>query len=396
MCRIASGTVAALALLGLVAVLTGCSRQRRANLEPSPSALLLWRLGKWHFRRHEDSSALLAYHQAKQVQEQAMTVGSCLTPQLLADIGSAMDSNTSSPVALSQKLEVYEELAFVMESFVWEDHFLQLSDQTEMLKEIGLAAHGLQAVELEMATWKVALRLCLTTRCEQTIRHAELLLRIGVSLSKQPSQDMEKVLDVYEEAEEIFVTLDKKAHPLYAILVHNVGATAGQRGDRKGEKESFEKALDIYRNTSKNYTETYTSLLYEVALAREEMGDLDGSLEAFQEAERAFLHNEHISEKLRLTHVVVIGDMRRNSGDIAGAQHAYEIAQKVHQRSGTLNTPQGRLVQKNLKDIRSTLQQLPQKQRALLERELEVHRRPGQPETAEEVQDGLYLQSAGR
>ncbi|CAK9014162.1 unnamed protein product [Durusdinium trenchii] len=219
MCRIASGTVAALALLGLVAVLTGCSRQRRANLEPSPSALLLWRLGKWHFRRHEDSSALLAYHQAKQVQEQAMTVGSCLTPQLLADIGSAMDSNTSSPVALSQKLEVYEELAFVMESFVWEDHFLQLSDQTEMLKEIGLAAHGLQAVELEMATWKVALRLCLTTRCEQTIRHAELLLRIGVSLSKQPSQDMEKVLDVYEEAEEIFVTLDKKAHPLYAILV---------------------------------------------------------------------------------------------------------------------------------------------------------------------------------
>ncbi|CAK9108947.1 Hypothetical protein SCF082_LOCUS50644 [Durusdinium trenchii] len=283
-----------------------------------------------------------------------------------------------------------------MESFVWEDHFLQLSDQTEMLKEIGLAAHGLQAVELEMATWKVALRLCLTTRCEQTIRHAELLLRIGVSLSKQPSQDMEKVLDVYEEAEEIFVTLDKKAHPLYAILVHNVGATAGQRGDRKGEKESFEKALDIYRNTSKNYTETYTSLLYEVALAREEMGDLDGSLEAFQEAERAFLHNEHISEKLRLTHVVVIGDMRRNSGDIAGAQHAYEIAQKVHQRSGTLNTPQGRLVQKNLKDIRSTLQQLPQKQRALLERELEVHRRPGQPETAEEVQDGLYLQSAGR
>eukprot|EP00913_Durusdinium_trenchii_P034511 g32286.t1 len=97
-----------------------------------------------------------------------MTVGSCLTPQLLADIGSAMDSNTSSPVALSQKLEVYED-------------------------------GGPKAVELEMATWKVALRLCLTTRCEQTIRHAELLLRIGVSLSKQPNQDMEKVLDVYEE-----------------------------------------------------------------------------------------------------------------------------------------------------------------------------------------------------
>lgn len=78
---------------------------------------------------------------------------------------------------------------------------------------------------------KVALRLCLATDCGRSLRHAELLLRVGVSLAKRQKQDLRKVLDAYEEvkssvfnkksseAEEIFEDLQQTSHPLYAILV---------------------------------------------------------------------------------------------------------------------------------------------------------------------------------
>ena len=47
---------------------------------------------------------------------------------------------------------------------------------------------------------QVALRLCLATGCGQSLRHAELLLRVGVSLAKRHKQDLRKVLEAYEEA----------------------------------------------------------------------------------------------------------------------------------------------------------------------------------------------------
>lgn len=337
----------------------------------------------------------MAYHLAKQAQAKANAEYSMLTPLLLYDLGKAMDA-TSSPLPLNQKLMVYEELASLLEKYSWEDYLDQLTDQTEMIRDIGMAALSLKDVELEINAWQVSLRLCLATNCGETIRHAEILLRVGVSTSKRSGQDLDRVLEIYEEAERIFVQLDQRAHPLYAILVHNFGATHGQKGDRKGEKDSFEKALRIYRNTTNNYTETYTSLLYEVAMAREEIGDTDGGLEAFNEAERAFLHHPNIPERLRSSHVSAIGEMRRTIGNVAGALHAFEIVLKVHERLGTLSSPEGLHVQNSLKEVRESIQAAPQKKQWRLLRDLEIHRRPAQPESKEDLEEGMYLQSAGR
>jgi len=384
-----------LAVSGAVLAVFQILRRPPTLVPSSPSAVLLWRLGKWHFSRQEDVQAIMAYHWAKQAQAEANAEYSMLTPLLLYDLGKAMDA-TSSQLALKQKLMVYEELASVLEKYSWEDYLDQLTDQTEMIRDIGMAALSLKEVELEMNAWQVSLRLCLATNCGETIRHAEILLRVGVSTSKRSGQDLDRVLEIYEEAERIFVQLDQTAHPLYAILVHNFGATHGQRGDRKGEKDSFEKALRIYRNTTNNYTETYTSLLYEVAMAREEIGDADGGLEAFDEAERAFLHHPNIPERLRSSHVSAIGEMRRTIGNVAGALHAFEIVLKVHERLGTLNSPEGLHVQNSLKEVRESIQAAPQKKQWRILRDLEIHRRPAQPESKEDLEEGMYLQSAGR
>lgn len=384
-------------LLTLLAAFWLGRRQKSTLVEPSPSAVLLQKLGRWHYRRHQGSQALLAYHWARQAQIKANAVHSILTPILLYDIGAAMDA-TASQFALTQKLLVYEELASILEQFSWEEHLGELTDQTEMMRDIGMAALGIKEVELEIGSWQASLRLCLATNCGETIRHAEILLRVGVATSKRPNQEdhLDKVLKAYEEAERIFEQLDQRQHQLYAILVHNFGATYGQRGNRRGEKDSFEKALQIYRNTTTNYTETYTSLLYEVSMAREEMGDADGGLEAFNEAERAFLHNPSIGERLRPTHITSIGDMRRNVGNLAGALHAYEVAEKVHQRMRTLDSPEGVTLQKALKEVRSHIARLPEKVRWMTLRELETHRRPMQPASRTDFEEGLYLQHAGR
>eukprot|EP00435_Cladocopium_sp_Y103_P043443 s2156_g12.t1 len=365
-------------LLTLLAAFWLGRRQKSTLVEPSPSAVLLRKLGRWHYRRHQESQALLAYHWARQAQIKANAVHSILTPLLLYDIGAAMDA-TASQFALTQKLLVYEELASILELFSWEEHLGELTDQTEAIRDVGMAALSIKEIELEISSWQVSLRLCLATNCGETIRHAEILLRVGVSVSKRPGQDLDKVLEAYEEAERIFEQLDQRRHQLYAILVHNFGATYGQRGNRRGEKDYFEKALQIYRNATANYTETYTSLLYEVAMAREEMGDADGGLEAFNEAERAFLHNPSIGERLRTTHVTSIGDMRRTVGNLAGSLHAYEVAEKVHKRMGTLDSSDGVSLQKSLKEVKALIASLPEKKRWVTLRDLETHRRPMQP-----------------
>lgn len=338
---------------------------------------------------------MLAYHWARQAQIKANAVHSILTPILFYDIGAAMDA-TASQFALTQKLLVYEELASILEQYSWEEHLGELTDQTEMIRDIGMAALGIKEVELEIDSWQVSLRLCLATNCRETIRNAEILLRVGVSVSKRPGQDIDKILEAYEEAERIFEMLDQRQHQLYAILVHNFGATYGQRGNRGGEIEYFEKALKIYRNTTINYTETYCSLLYEVSMAREEMGDADGGLEAFNEAERAFLHNPHMGERLRTTHVTSIGDMRRNIGNLAGALHAYEIAEQVHVRAKSLDSPEGVTLQKAIKEVKTLIARLPEKKRFMTLRELETYRRPVHPDIRTDSEEGLYLQHAGR
>ncbi|CAE7548909.1 unnamed protein product [Symbiodinium natans] len=321
-----------------------------------------------------------------------------MTVKLLADIAATMDSQNSL-WALTEKLAVYEECLSIIESFGPSevDRLLsEVSDFTEPLKNMGLGAISMNDVELELKIWEVSLRYCLATRCADTVRHGEVLIRVGVALSKQDKQDSALIMQYYDKADHIFMKLGRQNTHWYAILVHNMGVVFGQQGDRQRELANYEKAVDTYRGLKMTQTETFTSILYELAASRTDRGNKEGGREAFLEAERVFLQNPKLQSKMRSHYVGQYGLSRRAAGDLAGAIHAFEVAVQAHEKTQTLRTEGGRSAKRNLKEAEDVLASLPKEDRRQIARRIEVLRWPSEPETAEELEAGVYLQRAGR
>ncbi|CAE7773078.1 unnamed protein product [Symbiodinium pilosum] len=318
--------------------------------------------------------------------------------EILSDMAATMDSQNSL-WALNEKLAVYEECLSIIESLgQWEVEQLlnQVSEFTEPLKTMGLGAISMNNVELELEVWKVSLRFCMATGCADSVRHGELLIRVGVALSKQVEQDSALIMQHYDKADAVFSQLGRQNTHWYAILVHNMGVVLGQQGDRERELSNYEKAVATYRGLKMTQTETFTSILYELAASRTDRGDKEGGREAFLEAERVFVQSPKLQSRMRSHYVGQYGLSRRAAGDLAGAIHAFEIAVQVHEKAQTLRTEGGRAAKKNLKEAETIVASLPKEDRRQIARRIEVLRWPSEPQTDEELEAGVYLQRAGR
>jgi len=257
---------------------------------------------------------------------------------------------------------------------------------------------GKVSIEDEIRVWKACADMCDATDRMQSLKGAEILTRVGVSISRLPESDneadMQRVMEHYDKAQQIFeTTKDGTKTHWYAILVHNIGVCHGTLGKIQLENVYMQKAVDIYEALGWNATDTYVGLLYELASSREALGDLAGGQEAFKKANTFFDARPTWHSKLRATYAANLGMNRFSRGDLAGALQALEIAERVHSKLGTLKSAEGQKMLKDKKEVNWRIQSLEEVDSRKVSRRLEILRRPSEEEYPEE---GAYLQRAGR
>eukprot|EP00440_Ansanella_granifera_P060108 gb/GFBE01065148.1/.p1 GENE.gb/GFBE01065148.1/~~gb/GFBE01065148.1/.p1 ORF type:complete len:442 (+),score=92.33 gb/GFBE01065148.1/:1-1326(+) len=385
--------------MGIYALRQSSRQQRYRQPGPAPeSAKMLWRLGLWHEKRDQVDSALTAYHWAKQVHQHADSLASPLGVALLADITRIFRTAERHKSNHDEVIRSYEELIDVLETSApgeaRDELLAQLADPVEELKRLGMALQSSDTErETEIRMWQVAVEMCRATGRAESIKGAELLTRVGVAISRRPSEDPHLVMKYYTQAKDTFYRANGTKSHWYGILVHNIGVVLSQLGDKDGELKSFEEAVSIYESIGMVNSETYAGLLYELASGREEHGNLEGGREAFWKANDVFDRNVKLRSNLRAFYANNVGLQRRDRQDLAGALQAFEVAVRAHRLSGSLQTTNGKAAQWNLEDSWQRLRQLPEVEQRMVQRRLEILRRPSEPVSSEE---GAYLQHAGR
>jgi len=182
-----------------------------------------------------------------------------------------------------------------------------------------------------------------------TTEGAELLRKFGTI--KRGLKALDDAIALYEEAHEIYNKVDRLESDGCAQLMMNMGVVKRQQNDFDGAEAAYAEARKIREANGSMQTNNGALLLNTMGTLQREKGDLDGALKLYEESKAIRGAQEKVVGPNMATCLANIGTVKQAKGDIDGAHAAFHEARLIRTKTGTLNTPDGKFLQKKIREL---------------------------------------------